>query len=419
MSLLNAGFEGLTEEDFDQYLPKCWSNNRYNLGRMRVKERLGRLIEAVRAGAGSDGLTVEASSEIPSVWNGRQVCDQWAYVIRDSAEKRRLQPVMAKQLDLASRLKAPAEHLQHALLAVRLDHEALEISLRLNAHAVVDLINLLASAAADVAPLEAALGSMNEEILLDGSPVKTANLLAAAQAARDGEREWVVVGRLIPREEAIDAGTGVVDLAGSIGAQLAPLFAFIRWREDNDHVGVEGQLSSLRAEREETIRVAQEARAEKKKAHAERAEQARARTMTRVEAESMWRKLQTKTRTSSASPAAAADSSSSDGPPRERPPRRPAARADTRGERRQSRPPSSGKRGAKETAAKKPKSAPRPDRRKAPAETFEVGERCRLTRGLFAGKEGEVRSADKPGYYKVKVGTLEVAVSAHELQKLE
>jgi len=419
VSLLNAGFEGLTEEDFDQYLPKCWSNNRYNLGRMRVKERLGLLIESVRAVVEADGLTVEASSEIPSVWNGRQVCDQWAYVIRDTAEKRRLQPVMAKQLDLASRLKAPAEHLQHALLAVRLDHEGLEISLRLNAHAVVDLINLIARAAADVAPLETALGAMNEDILLDGAPVTTARLLGAAQAARAGEREWVVVGQQIPREDAISAGTDVIDLAGAIGRRLAPLFAFALWREDNDHVGVEGQLTSLKAEREETIRVAQEARAEKKKAHAERAEQARARTMTRVEAESMWRKLQSKTRTTSAPPAAVSAPSSSDAAPKERPKRRPPARADSKGQRTQERSQSAPKRGAKDGQSKKAKGASRPDRRKAPAETFSVGQHCRLTRGLFAGKEGVVKAADKPGYYKVKVGTLEVAVSAYDLQTLD
>lgn len=419
MSLLNAGFEGLTEEDFDQYLPKCWSNNRYNLGRMRVKERLGLLIESVRAAIGAEGLTVESSSEIPSVWNGRQVRDQWAYVIRDSAEKRRLQPVMAKQLDMASRLKAPAEHLQHALIAVRLDHEVLEIALRINAHAVVDIINLLARAAADVAPLDAALANLDEEILLDDAPVTVPQLLAAADAARQGEREWIVVGRRIPREDAIAAGMDVVDLAGAVGTRLAPLFSYLRWREDNDHVGVETQLSTLKAEREETIRVAQEARAEKKKAHAERAEQARARTMTRVEAESMWRKLQAKTRTSSAPPAAKPlDADAAPAPSKGRPPRRPTAPAGTRGDRRDGRATASKQRAA-DKSKKQAKGAPRPDRRKGPAETFAVGERCLLTRGLFAGKEGEVRAADKPGYYKVKVGTLEVAVSAHELQKLD
>ena len=41
-----------------------------------------------------------------------------------------------------------------------------------------------------------------------------------------------------------------------------------------------------------------------------------------------------------------------------------------------------------------------------------------MTRGLLAGKEGEIRGEDKPGYYAVKVGVLEVKVSADELEKL-
>ena len=420
VSLLNAGFEGLTDDDFDHYQPQCWSNNRYNLGRMRAKERLGVVIEALRECVSADGLAVEASSEIPSVWNGRQVKDQWAYVIRDGAHKRRLQPVMAKHVDLATRLKAPAEHLQHALMAVRLDHEALEISLRLNAHAVVDLINLLARAEVDVGPLEAALNATTDEIMLDGAPVTLSSLISAGRATRGGEREWVVVGQTIPRDAAIAAGAGVLDVVRTIGASIAPMFEFVLWREDNDHVGVESQLDSLAAERAETVRMAQEARAQKQKAHAERAESARARTKTRIEAESMWRKVQAKNRSSSSPPAVAPpDPRPGKRPPREAARRQPAAGADQRGTAGQNRSGSGTERRPKDAAPKKSASSARPNRRKAPAETFEVGARCRLTRGLFAGKEGEIRGADKPGYYKVRVGTLEVAVSAYELQKLD
>ncbi|MCB9530141.1 MAG: hypothetical protein H6701_17435, partial [Myxococcales bacterium] len=48
--------------------------------------------------------------------------------------------------------------------------------------------------------------------------------------------------------------------------------------------------------------------------------------------------------------------------------------------------------------------------------TFAPGDPCRLTRGLFAGKEGVVKGPGKDGYYKVKVGPLEVSVSAAELE---
>lgn len=50
------------------------------------------------------------------------------------------------------------------------------------------------------------------------------------------------------------------------------------------------------------------------------------------------------------------------------------------------------------------------------AHSFSPGDACRLTRGLFAGKEGVIRGEGKAGYYKVKVGPLEVSVSASELE---
>jgi hypothetical protein len=58
----------------------------------------------------------------------------------------------------------------------------------------------------------------------------------------------------------------------------------------------------------------------------------------------------------------------------------------------------------------------RPARPKKPAQVFEVGQTCMLTRGLFAGKKGQIVSVEKPGYYAVKVGILEVNVSGYDLQ---
>ena len=187
---------------------------------------------------------------------------------------------------------------------------------------------------ADVAPLDAALANLDEEILLDDAPVTVPQLLAAADRARQVSGSGSSSER-VP-VNAIAAGMNIVDWAGAVGTRLAPLFSYLRWREDNDHVGVETQLSTLKAEREETIRVAQEARAEK--AHAERAEQARARTMTQ------WK------------PRACGESSGKDppallrplrspstlmrlSPSKGRPPRRPTAPAGARGDRQMAVPP--------------------------------------------------------------------------------
>ncbi len=51
-----------------------------------------------------------------------------------------------------------------------------------------------------------------------------------------------------------------------------------------------------------------------------------------------------------------------------------------------------------------------------PAAELVVGDACRLTRGLLAGKQAVIKSKDKKGYYRVSVGGLEVSVSSADLE---
>ncbi|MCA9542335.1 MAG: hypothetical protein KC620_25735, partial [Myxococcales bacterium] len=201
MSLLLAEFSGLTDEDFDLYRADRWSNNLFNLGRMRTKERVLALAKAMLARLDMTGLTVEGSSEIPSVWNGRQVRDQWAYVLRDAEARRTIQPVMARNLDLATKVQDPAEHHRHALLYVRLDDQRLEVGLRLHHLAAVDLANLLGRAEAEGAVLDAAVADLPEDVRLDGSRLTAARLRDQARAVKAGEGEWLVAARVLPRAE--------------------------------------------------------------------------------------------------------------------------------------------------------------------------------------------------------------------------
>ena len=56
---------------------------------------------------------------------------------------------------------------------------------------------------------------------------------------------------------------------------------------------------------------------------------------------------------------------------------------------------------------------PKSKRQATPAHSFAVGDAC-PDAGIFAGKSGEIMAEEKPGYYRVKVGMLEVTVSAHD-----
>ena len=53
-----------------------------------------------------------------------------------------------------------------------------------------------------------------------------------------------------------------------------------------------------------------------------------------------------------------------------------------------------------------------------PKHGLKPGARVRLERGLLMGKEGIVSSDAIKGYYKVKVGPMEVSVSSNDLSAL-
>ncbi len=506
-------FEGLTDEDFDNYLPPRWSSNLHNLGRMKTKARVMTLGEALADAIGRAGLTVEASSEIPSVWNGREVRAQWAFLLRDRETRKALAPVVAANMDLATRVKDPAEHHRHALMCVHLDHERLEVGLRINQHATVDLANLLGRADAELGRLQQALDGLPDDITLGGEPVTVAGLKAAAQAARSGEAEWLVVSRSIERDVAIARGEAIKAVVEETAGALEPLFRFVLWTPENDHVGAASKIEAFAEAVEAREQAVEARRAAADAARNAREQQARARTSAKVAAEEAWRKMQaekrrkiaaakaaeeaaerakraaeaaqkaaeqaaeqastppaadagaaepaaaepatngpgadapTATAPAATAPAAAAPAaerikSKLGGGPRkpasgERPSRgKPSDARTGRGRPSGDRPRRGGKpsgarpggqapRGGKGASRKGGKSSGDQSRRvskPAPAKaahTFAAGDACRLTRGLFAGKQGVIKAPGKAGYYKVKVGPLEVSVSAHEIEPLE
>ncbi len=415
MSLLLTSFEGLTAEDFDVYRPECWSSNVHNLKRMKAKERVLALTRLAREKLGL-ALELEASSEIPSVWNGRQVQDQWAYLLRTPDERRSLQPVLARRLDLATRVADPAEHHRHALLFVRLDHEVLEVGLRANEHATIDLANLLARAQADAAGLAQAIDGLPAEIRLGADADPTAGgLIEAAQAARSGDAEWFVVARRFPREAATDQGEGLADAAAEVLDALRPLHAYLSWSPENDHLEISTEIVTLAAERDEAARAAASRASERQEARDARQEASRAATAARLAELEAWKKSTLKARL----------------PPREEAPPRRRPRDETPPPRRSapSKPPAREqppKKRAQAKAKPAPRSKPKPEpkakpeaprrpARRATVTEFEIGAKCRLNRGLLAGKVGEVTAKEARGYYKVRVGTFEVSVAGADL----
>ena len=264
--------------------------------------------------------------------------------------------------------------------------------------------------------LKAILDEIPEDITLDGVAVTPNTLLAAAGELLSGEREWLDIARRIQREDAIAQGADLADTLGQVAQALYPLLAFILWSEENDHIGVQDEITTFAQQTEERTAAKKAEHARKAEAAAERAEKARERTSSKVAAEEAWRKMQAQRRAEKAA-VESTESETSDAQRQARPSRGPTAAkprtgppASKRPERGKSKRPSQKKSAPKTSSPKKPK---------GPAPTFEAGQACQLTRGLFAGKTGEIVGSEKAGYYTVKVGILEVNMSAYDIQAVD
>jgi hypothetical protein len=126
--------------DFEALSPDHSRSGEYNDHRLRARRKLGALGKALvkRAKPAAIALDSRSSLHNPHAFNKNQVRRLWVYVCRAKAEKTRLRKVLgrdlAKDLDSAYR---------NAYLCVALEHEALEVSLRIHADAWFDGQNLV------------------------------------------------------------------------------------------------------------------------------------------------------------------------------------------------------------------------------------------------------------------------------------
>ncbi|MEE2789984.1 MAG: hypothetical protein VX589_21760 [Myxococcota bacterium] len=423
MSLLNPDFVGFEDKDFEIYQPKCWSNNRFNLDRMKTKERVRTLAESLGSVLELEGLRLEATSEVPSIWNSREVREQWAFYVRDDQARKYLQPVIAHRMDLAERIKAPADYLKHIFFGVRIDQGGLEISLRLSQYALVDVDNMLGRIETEQAELEALLTGLGDGYTIDGEAVTVSRFMTGLRELSQGQRAWLILGCILEKADVVEAGEEINARAASIASALEPIFRFCMWSQDNDHLAVGAQLDALSEAKATAAQKREEAREKKAAAHAQRAEAARARTSNKVAAEEAWRKLQaqraprrtekTAAPTDRAAPMEHGEQTPAPSKTRHRttPPRQ---RSKSHGPRSQS----GAERRTDAGRQPKPKENGRRRTSKKAAPVFNVGDRCRLERGIFAGKEGVIAGRGKPGYYSVKVGVLEVNLSAFDITAL-
>lgn len=426
MGLFGTPLDGFSKEDFEVYNQACWSSNLHNLQRMKTKDKLLTLVKNVGKELGIEGITISSSSEIPSVWNGRQVKEQLVYYSRDVQRQKQLQSVISREFDLAERIKAGAEHERHLILFARINAEHFTIGLRFTRYSLIDNRNLTARLESEPEYFDTLLGTASDVLSMDGIDINRGVVFDAMTKLGAGAVEAVELSKSWARELAVGLGEGIDGILTSGLLACQPLFEAALWSENNDHLALSETLERLSEQVSASVEKKTQEREAKAEAHAERATKARERTGAKLEAEQAWRSMQNVKRprvvanepTESVAPKRAQN----EGAAVTQSTQRVAAKtkATTQGaSSARPKPPTDGRRAsARKPAAPVKKLKPsRQSRapRKEPKKAWTVGDECTLSRGLFMGKRGEVVALPKAGYVKIKVGVIEVSVSVLEL----
>ncbi|MEZ4408885.1 MAG: hypothetical protein R3A52_20810 [Polyangiales bacterium] len=256
-------FTGFLDQEFDAYRAPRASSNAYNRPRLEAKQKAVTVARAMveRAGEGGTALELRASDEHPSVWNRKQVLEQWVFLWRDADARARLEELLDQGRTLGATLADPTPFFRHAFLALHLDADGVDVGLRVHAKAWADARNLTArvSSPAHVEPLVAALRALPEgftvgvtgEARAPARDVTEAALRSSVEALTDDR--WWIVSRAVPRAAAVEGGAGVAEGLLDAFAALLPVYRLVAWSESNDLVSIEASIAEAHAKREASL----------------------------------------------------------------------------------------------------------------------------------------------------------------------
>ena len=233
--------------DFESLAPSRAGDAEFNAPRLAARRKLAALAKALieRSKGTGPALMARTSIHNPHSFNGRRVTRLWAYLTRDKPSKSKLRKVvgrdLAKDLDSAYR---------NAYLCFALEHEALEVSLRIHADAWFDGQNLVKRVAAE--GVDAWLALLNElegfHLKLDDwkgewpcgqlTPERLEEFLrfyTPGEHRLTVERRWPVPSGPQAREQrAPSLGADVPELLVEQALRLLPLYRFSAWSDESD-----------------------------------------------------------------------------------------------------------------------------------------------------------------------------------------
>jgi hypothetical protein len=252
-------FGGLTAEVFAAYSPEKWASNVHNLPRMRAKDAMLALCESAQAKLAEElsGLDRGASDEVPNISNHKKVDAQWVYWFRDQAARAALAKFLEKTPLVQEEIFNLAAYDKHACVVVVVRQNDLWLGLRIGAQAVVDRRNAAAKLqkAWERETMLAYLAELPEGAVLgkDGAVVNAAgmNLDSLEEHSKHlGEKDsaWIV-GHSVQASEAIELGVDLADYVARWLGACIPIYRFLAWTRDNDHIDVVRQLAEDKAQK--------------------------------------------------------------------------------------------------------------------------------------------------------------------------
>ncbi|MEL6546968.1 MAG: hypothetical protein AAFQ82_20240, partial [Myxococcota bacterium] len=165
-------FDGLKRDLFETYSEDKWTSNVHNLARMRGKDAMVQLADAVSATVGARYADLQRghSDEIPNILNQKKVDSQWVYWTRNADEKKALSVLFEKLKLDGSMLMSTPTHDKHALVGLRVNADELRVCFRIAASAQIDCRNLAAKLTKEnyITPFIELLSELPEGFVLIG-----------------------------------------------------------------------------------------------------------------------------------------------------------------------------------------------------------------------------------------------------------
>lgn len=248
-------------EDFENYRPERRTSAMYTLQRRAVKEKLGKIASRVQELLGDqlNGLVAGLSDEAPGLSNKRCVDSQWLTFQRDAEAQTHLRSLLDEIKLTAPGALDVAPHHKHAHLAVVVDDRGLETSLRLHRQARVDRENLAARLKERWAR-EAFVEHMQQ--CGEGFSFAAVNgrdlpEIAVGQINADNvqeqvnvDSEWIALTATCSVDDAAALGEMVADACAERLTALLPLYRFVAWSKDNDHIAAHKAIKEAKAEKQ-------------------------------------------------------------------------------------------------------------------------------------------------------------------------